>query len=346
MERTVAKVSGATLGYIVGNIPGAYYGYKLGGMAPMYRKRKSNFGGRKSYKKPKGNWKVSGSSSRRKSNIVTTQKDYGTQYVKKRMPRYKKRAWKKFTNKVKAVNRKELGLKTVVYNESVTCFTDASIAQNAVAIHLFGVRGAGASNNRIGGNDLVRLFANDPSVAQGAGPSNPSIGKFLFSSAVLDVTLHNTGDTDMELDLYYGYHRKDVISGNMVGDDFLATSLELPINGGVPNTTLDIQQRGVTPFDLSTGLSQSGYHILKKQKMFLRSSQTSFFQYRDSKNHTLEWNRLKQCGYASKGLTYSIMAVFKPVTGSGTNSTLAIGATRKYSYCEQASTKDLSALNP
>ena len=220
----------------------------------------------------------------------------------------------------------------------------APAAQQATGIHLYGVRGGLSGGNGIGMQDVIRLFSNDPDVVQGVGPNNPLIGKLLFNSAVLDMTLHNTGPVDLEIDLYYGYHRKDVISGQMVSDDFVSPALESPINTG--NTTVDIFQRGATPFDCSTGLSQSGFHILRKQKMFLKSSQTSFLQYRDAKNHTIEWNRVKQCGYGARKLTYTVLIVFKCVAGSSENGQLTYGVTRKYAYNADAENVDCTALNP
>lgn len=343
MQRKIAQASGATLGYIVGNLPGAYIGYKAASMAPIYRKRRGSYGGRMSKRrKPMGlsNFKA----KRSNYNVTTTQKDFSTQYRKKSMPRRKKMAWKKFINKVKAATRKDLGLKTVVYN-STAVNSIGPTQQAATALHLYGVRGADTQYSQ-GAADLVRLFANDPSVQQGIGPSNPLIGKLLFGSATLDVTLHNTGASDLEVDIYYGYHTKDVISTQFVVDDLFGSSLELPINGGTPNTTLDIAQRGVTVFDLPTGLSQSGFHVVKKQKMFMKQTQTSFIQYRDARNHNVEWNRVKQCGYGGRKLTYTVLIVFKTVTGVTENGELSFGVTRKYSYCEDANTKDMSALNP
>lgn len=340
---TIGSASAATLGYIVGNLPGAYYGYKAYKMAPIRygkRRRSSTMSSRKKFRGlPK--FRVSG--KRSNYNVTTTQKDYSTQYRKKNMPRYKKKAWKTFNNKVKSVIRGELGLKTVVFNSVQTC-SSAVADQNAIAMHLYGISGSADNPNRIGALDVRKIFSNDPNVYQGIGPLNPEIGKLLFESAVLDVTLTNTGESVLEVDIYYGYHRKDCDSTDMVGGDLVDPTLELPINGG--NTTLDIQKRGVTVFDLPTGLSQSGYHVLKKQKMLLRQTQSAFLQYRDPRNHTVEWNRIKQVGYAARKLTYTVLVVFKAVAGSTDAAVLSIGATRKFSYNANVKTTDESALNP
>lgn len=323
------------------SLGGAYIGHQAASMAGYYRKRRraGSYRGNKRRNTMVAN-KIRG---RGGYSTVTTQKDFALQYRRKNQPKGKKIRWKKFSNKVKAVIRKELGNKTVLYNDSYNLAV-APAAQQATGLHLYGVRGGASGGNGIGMQDLVRLFGNDPDVVQGAGGNNPYVGKLLFNSAVLDVTLHNTGIVDLEVDIYYGYHRKDVISGQMVSDDFVAPVLEVPIKAG--NVTIDILQRGATPFDCSTGLSQSGFHILRKQKMFIKYGQTAFLQYRDPRNHTVEWNMIKQCGYGAKKLTYTVLVVFKCVAGSTDNGELTYGVTRKYSYNVNEDNVDQSAINP
>lgn len=344
---TLGSLAGTTLGWIIGNTDGAWIGEEIGRKAAMAYIRK-----RKTYRRPtRGPMKRRRMSAPRKprasTNITTLQKDYTTQYVKRRMPRYKRIAWKKFSNKVKAVNIKNKGLKTVIYNESATCAVTQT-AQQGVGLHLYGVRGSSTTANSVGGRDLLKLFTNDPTVVQGAGGSNPKVGKLIFNSGSIDVTLHNTGIPNLEVDVYYGYHTKDVVEGQMV-TNFIDPTIGVPINSGVPNQTLSILQRGVTPFDLSSGLSASGFHILKKQKMFLRSTYTSFLQFRDPRNHTIDWQKVSYAGYAAKNLTYSIFVVFKTVadpTITEVNGQITFGVTRKYSYIEDDDSVDASALNP
>lgn len=333
----LAQASGATLGYIVNNIPGAVTGYQLADMAyrARYRGRRSRrYSKKRMYKKSSGI-----------SNTVTAQRDFNTQYKKRRMGRGKKIRWKKFVNKVQAVLNKDLGLKSVVFNDNLTANTSSTTDQQCLSFSLYGNRGTSAGNT-LGANDLVRMFSNEPLVSQGIGPLNPKIGKLLFGSAVLDMTINNIGQNAAEVDIYFGYHTKDVTSYNIV-EDFKDITLEQPINSTIPNVTLDILQRGVTPFDLPTGLSQSGFHILKKQKLLIQPGQQSFIQHRDPRNHMVEWTRCKLTGYAIKKLTFTVLLVFKPVVGfSEGNARLAVGCTRKYSYTANENITDESALNP
>lgn len=348
---TFGAASGATLGYILNNLPGAYIGYKTGkyfgrrrknSMAPFKRRRMQQGGAQKRRRTgQKSNYR------RPSNNVTTIQYDVTSQYRKKRMPRRKKRQWIKFVKKVGAVNRLESGLKTVVFNNSETS-SYAATAQGMIGIHLYGVRGAGDSSSGIGRNDLNRIFSNDPSILQAPPPVvfTPRIGKLVFTSAVLDVTLRNIGDFDSEIDIYYGYHMKNDTGTNLLDAFGGGGATDLPISTG--DTPLGILQRGVTPFDLSAALSQSGFHIIRKQKMILVPGKSAFIQHRDPKNHILEWNKLNQAGYAQKKLTYSVMIVHKTTTGTGSValSNIAYGVTRKYSYQEIAENKDSSALNP
>lgn len=337
VRQRIAQASGATLGYITGNLPGAYIGYNLADMA--YRRRYGRRPMRKMYRKKNYGAKKS------ISNTVTAQRDFNTQYRKRYMGKRKKIQWKKFINKVNAVLTKDLGLKTVVFNDNVTANTSGATDQQALSFNLYGIRGSSAGNT-LGANDLVRIFSNDPFVEQSAGPLNPKIGKLMFASAVIDMTINNIGTNAVELDLYFGFHRKDVVNTNLIAD-LTQASLEEPINNGIPNTTLDITLRGVTPFDLPTGISQSGFSILKKQKLLLQPNQQSFVQHRDPRNHVVEWNNIKLTGYAARKLTFTVLAVYKPVVGfTQGNANLAFGVTRKYSYHTNISNVDESALNP
>jgi len=304
--------------------------------------RRNTYSSRNNYRRPKYRNRKPKQSV---SNTVTAQRDFNTQYRKKYMGRGKKRQWMKFVKKVNAVVNKDLGLRTVVFNDNITANTSGVTDQQALGFHLYGNRGASLGNT-LGANDLIRVFSNDPDIDQSVGPLNPRIGKLMFGSAVIDMTINNVGQTDVELDLYFGFHRKDVTNTNLIADLTDAT-LEEPINNLIPNTSLDILKRGVTPFDLPTGISQSGFSILKKQKVLLKVGQQTFIQHRDPRNHVIEWNNIKLTGYAVRKLTFSILAVYKPIVGfTEGNANLAFGVTRKYSYTANVSNLDVSALNP
>lgn len=342
---TLGAASAATLGFIAGDLPGAYLGYKAyrgyRAMPPIKRKFYS--------RRPTGVKKFRGLprfNVRQKNSITTQQHDYSNQYRKRVMPRRKKRIWKKFVKKVQAVGFSERGLKTVVFNGTQTS-TAVATAQTFFCAHLYGVYGDTDTSFGIGRQDLVRLYSNDPSVQQNVGPTNPKLGKLMFGSAVLDITIRNIGEYDSEVDVYYCTHVKNNINSNMsaLGGN---AEVDLPINGGVPNTTLSLTTRGCTVFDLPAAISVTGLHILRKQKILMTPGRSVFLQQRDAKNRSLDWSYLRQSGCANRKLTQTIIVVHKTSTGAPAEaqSILSFGVTRKYAYQEIANTKDMTALNP
>lgn len=285
-------------------------------------------------------------------SIITRQHDYGKQYRFKKMPYRKKKAWRKFTKKVVAVQLKQAGLRTVLFN-SKGSLSNGPGYQEVVCLSLYGIAGTIDGNRTFGFNDMYRVFKNDPDIVQtGAAPGNvPKSGKLQFGSAVLDVTLRNlSADIEMEMDLYYGWFRKD-------DDATLAKANTNPqykydnapadlIAPG--NTPTNIGERGATLFDKPAGISATGYHITKKVKMILAPGQSTFIQHRDAKNYMVDWTNVQDCGYAKKGLTFGIWVVFKPSVTASTDAvaTLGVGATRKYSYAVVEDNLDRIAVNP
>lgn len=292
---------------------------------------------------------------RRQNNSITTiQKDYSTQYVRKSMPRRRKRVWKKFVKKVTAVQLGNAATKTVVYNDKLVQ-TSTPGNQGFCSVALYGVNGAPDGNNAIGYQDMLKLFDNDPDIKQQAvsGVNFPSGGKLHFNTAVIDLTLRNLGEIDQEVDVYYGYHIKNANNVNILGQisdslyqSFVNTTSD-PIVPG--NTSIGLGLRGTTPFDCSSVLSESGFHVLKKQKLVITPGKSVFLQHRDQKNRVMEMDNLLGIGYAMKNVTYEILFVHKPSVSSANDelSTLGVGVTRKYGYSVLAKTNQpVSAFDP
>lgn len=362
MENIVAPVAGATLGYIYNNLRGARDGYILGSMAPITRRKKAAQTIQRAWRnyksRQKMNRRVSFSSTRSSvmpNNVVTRQHDFQGQYRYKRMPRYKRRSWGKFVKKVAAVQLKQAGLKTVVFNSRSTVSTTPGY-QNVFCLGLYGVNGTidGGNANRVHGwNDIYRIFKNDPDIVQsGVSPGNiPVSGKLQFGSGVLDFTLRNLdAGIEAEVDIYYGYFYKDDDAAQAKADTNPIRRYEYAtadvIRAG--NSATNISERGNTLFDKPAGISECGYHITKKVKMLLAPGQSTFIQHRDPKNHMIDWTNVKDVGYAKRKLTFGIWIVFKPsVTASDDAvSTLSIGVTRKYSYALVEDNVDRIAYNP
>ena len=370
MENIVGSASAATLGYIWNNIPGAVYGYNAyqayrasKAMPAVRRGRRTR--PNKSYRRPTGSsWRILPRPPARMrkpaamNTIVTRQSDHKGQYVRKRMPAYKKRPWKKFVKKITAVQLSNAATKTVVYNDKIV--SDSTPGNQAfMSFCLYGINGADDDGTlACGYRDMLKLFDNEPDVKQEAvgAPAvfYPSNGKIHFNTGVLDFTIRNlSSDVDAEVDVYYGYHYKDANITNIFGQNtqtlaysFLNVTTD-PIKTG--NTPIELTQRGTTPFDCSSVLSESGFKILKKQKLQISPSGSVFIQHRDSKNHILNQDDLSNIGYAKKKLTYEVLIVHKPsiTISDETVSTIGVGITRKYGYSVLApSNQAVSASNP
>lgn len=370
MQNIVAPIAGATLGYIYNNLRGARDGFILGKMAPIRYGRKRTFRAGpyptprsvriRSYKSLSGSRTSTGSGMRSllgaaSNTVVTRQHDFQGQYRYKRMPRYKRRRWVRFMKKVAAVQLKQAGLKTVVFNSRSTVSTAPGF-QNVFCLGLYGVNGTvdGGNGFRVHGwNDIYRIFKNDPDIVQsGAVPGNvPVSGKLQFGSGVLDFTLRNLDPgIEAEVDIYYGYFYKDDDAAQAKADTNPIRRYEFAtadvIRAG--NSATNISERGNTLFDKPAGISECGYHVTKKVKMLLAPGQSTFIQHRDPKNHMIDWTNVKDVGYAKRKLTFGIWIVFKPsVTASDDAvSTLSVGVTRKYSYAIVEDNVDRIAYNP
>jgi len=273
---------------------------------------------------------------------VTTQYDRKTIYVKKRMPYKKKMAWRKFSRKVNAVLEKQMGTRTVVFNNAC----QASNALNQQATLTIGFYCTGGLNdaplaNYCGLRDLYTLADNDPV---------NRTGKLKFKSGVLDVTFQASGDNVVgtELDVYeFVFNGKEAPFSN-VNDIFgQAAAITAPISGG--GNSLSIVDRGVTPFDLPEAFSIGHFSIKKKTKYLLSPGNTATYQIRDPRMKV--WNKedvLDDNGtFASskKGATV-LYAIFKPVVYPGFSVTLNAGVTRKYSYFINESSADLDQRFP
>lgn len=289
-----------------------------------------------------------------RDNVTTGQFDYRTQYVKKKMPYRKKKRWVRQVKINRALDLKNQGLKTVVFNDSILRTTAGTQGQNLLNFCLYGVKGnADSPFVRAGYRDLYRIFKNEPSISKST-VGEPKGGKIFFGSAILDVTLRNTGGVDVEVDVYYGYHYKNPSGqvGDLV-DGYLDDSAPLIAPG---NTIMTITNRGVTPFDLTEQTANQRFTIRKKQKFYLPVGKSVFIQHRDAKNRIMDWENLAEypenttgyAQYAKPWTTYDVLVVFKKVVGTGDADAyqLTAGVTRKYSYSILSQNTDAQALGP
>lgn len=286
---------------------------------------------------------------RSSENGVTAQYDKVTQYTKKYMPKRKKRAWKKFSKKVNAVLDKSLGTRTVVFNQGMT-MTDIPGLQCFGAATLYGHCGRDDSID-VGFRDIFRICNRDSDImTNGTDGSNPS--KIIFTSAVIDFTIRNAGQSPIELDMY----EIEVRTDNTKEANFNSSQSEAFVHtNSIPGATagLGITVRGVTLFDVPNLISQDKLKIFRKKKFFLPPGNTCTHQYRDPRNHYYNANQInifdqtEEGSYALRKMTKMFVFIGKNIVGTDTvNTNVDVGVTRKYSYIINQSSKALDSLNP
>lgn len=278
---------------------------------------------------------------------ITNQHDRRFIYAKKRMPRGRRRAWKRFIRKVNAVDERDLGSQTVVMNNFVNSSTTDPDDQIAGGVALYPYQSGSAHMN-----DLTRMstYFNTSNPTAAADDYLNSTAKVIFKSAVLDVTVRNGSDNGaevekdipLEVDVYEITIRKgqddSVAAYATINDYFTQGSTDtLAIGGTAAGAAgdLTISRRGVTPWDLPSALSMYGIKIWKKTKFFLGSGQTFTYQMRDPKRHVITLGKMargQECNY--NGLTKHVLFLAKAVpgvtVGASDRARLDIGVTRKY----------------
>lgn len=265
-------------------------------------------------------------------NGVTSQYDKTLVYRKKRMPRRKRKSWKKFVKKVRRAMEKDFGKTSVVFNHLQNGVTGGIVApasdQGRSECHLYGFQGtidtSGVSDGISGARDINVICSNDTRI----GPST----KVKFCSAVLDATFRVT-QAACELDIYEIEYNKDTNCDDII--TMLTTGFTAQQITGYPNT-LAITNRGTTIFDCPSGISQFGIKILKKTKYFLPEGNTCTYQMRDPKTHIFDANydntSLTTTGVALKKMTRSLFYIWKALPAVTLVPLLSVGVTRKYSY--------------
>ena len=318
---------------------GARSAYQLG----QYLARRTRMNSGRSYTQTK--------TKKRKSSGkgVTFQHDRQLIYQKRRMPYRKKKKWIAFKQKVNAISEKELGTQTVVFNRRKEF--------NYVNMNNHGLFTLALYPNTSGEtwlNDIRYLHqmdnTNDPTSIDGTTVDETT--KYMFQSAVLDVTMRNTSfsaegldrDCSLEVDIYEMTMSRKAVKGTTqitdlkdVFSDGYTDTKDIK-NTGVSVVTAGItpEKRGVTPFDCPQALAKYRIKILKKTKLFISNGQTSTYQMRDPTRHVVTRARLGETpGVNMPGMTKFLYITFKAVPGidvPATTPQLDTGITRKYMY--------------
>lgn len=283
---------------------------------------------------------------------VTTQHDARTVYVKRRMPRSRRRRWRSFVNRVNAVSEKDLGTQQVVFNRIIQPQNTNPLQQCLQDLSLYSLKSGSFSYH----NDLNQIAqylstaADTPSTGLQIEPST----KILFQSAVLDITIRNTClnngvlDTSirMEVDVYECYCNHPAEETGATYTNFIGLFQTNIANtktlGGGAVSKIDIFNRGCTPFDTSYSLSRFGIKILKKTKYQISGGDQITYQMRDPRRYSIPFREMQnQDGCILPRRTKFILIVARAAPGTvvgpvGTpnviQETLSIGCTRKYTF--------------
>lgn len=329
MRRRVAQVSGAVLGYALGDIPGAVAGYYAGSrMARRTGNKKSvAFDG------------------------TTLQRDDKVSYVKKRMPRRKKKAWKKFVKKVVAVEVKDRGLQVAKFNQNG--FSSAAVPALGQIFKAFHLYGAGSTAAEPGVRDIWHL-AKDVEAAGvdwikvTGGYNNPKIANdnmkvpVRMQSAILDLYLKNTGSVTVVLDIYHLWY-KGKTNAPSFGDGYNWVQAQEVIrqegntSANTANGQIDLTTRGATLFDEPNLVSYLGCTVKSIRQVQLTPGGVHTMQIRDPKNYNIDlFKYVPQSGveytpFVDTKLTETYLVVAKNLDPSEAGSILMY-ADRTYRY--------------
>lgn len=293
-------------------------------------------------------------------SALTIQHDYRQTYKKRNMPKYKRKAWKKFSRKVLAVANKDRGLVTVLYNKRITSATVANTEQAVIACHLYGHSGS-IGSAETGQKDLQTIVNNNEELRGWVGTSSPNgimvkqdrttknaVEKIMFESAIIDFTLYNPTSGTLEVDVYTIVYNKfnvnsesEMLPSFTSGDinDVLPMQYDEAVSSKFSN--INIRSRGATPFELGHVISRHGIKIIRKEKFYISSGQSINKQYRDAKNRYFDPrglagaddSTLSTTTYRYKDYTKTFLIVAKNVNPAAENSpVIEAGVTRTYKY--------------
>lgn len=281
---------------------------------------------------------------------VTNHYDARQVYRKKRMPRGRRRRWKKFSRKVSFVAQKSWGTQQLVFNNSAVFSNTTAGNQLTGDFGLYGLRSSASAFN-----DL-KAIGDAFNAAIGTGGTglivDPST-KIYFHSGILDVTIRNTstfqtggvqspaGEARLELDIYEISMRHTAEeTGNTYNTlrDIFDTNESQTLAIGGALSEISRVKRGCCPFDYSYALSRFGVKIWKKTKYTLSNNDQMTYQIRDPKTHVTENRELvNQDGFNKPGWTKIVYFVGKLAPGLTIGSTdgtyqerVTVGLTRKY----------------
>lgn len=243
-------------------------------------------------------------------SAVSFQNDMALRYQRKRMPRRRRRAWKRFGRKVKHVMLQMQPLRMYVSDNLGSRTTWSADAQAIFGATLLGTQ---ITNN----DEVLQVFKDAYSTATAAASTSYSI---YIKSACLDVQLTN-GDATYPcyLDVYYLRPRKPWESADQIGSVFTNSYGEMQTI--TANTATN---PAVTAFQ--NPIFCSYFKITKKVEHLLAPGQTRSLQVRLPMNQYVQGKRLvNEPMMLKNGIALLFMSRGVPQTDGATGAQLAGG---------------------
>ncbi|AFR11830.2 capsid [Niminivirus] len=231
--------------------------------------------------------------STRETAPLTYDNDFKTDYRYKRMPKRRRRRWKRFTKKVNAVINRSQGLKKVLYSDIVRLSSNVSqCAYHSAMLYTPDARvtDLSADLGMIFRDILGAVAYNDIQNILVQGDVDK---KIRFESANMDVSWRNVGANPVIIDLYYVRCRKTFgltgadADNNTQGIFSLGFVKQGVIVDEEDGNTVGSNRQfaltvGSTPFQSS--LFCQTYRILSKKRITIAPGNTVSMTLKDSRN--------------------------------------------------------------
>lgn len=308
------------------------------------------YAGRKAYARVKG-------SSTRETAPLTYDNDFKTDYRYKRMPKRRRRRWKKFVKRVNAVVNRNQGLKKLLFQDIQRLTTPVNQCNYHSAMLYTPdarVNDLSADIGTIFRNILGDVNYNDINTVTTQGDVDK---KIRFESANMDVSWRNVGSNPVIIDLYYVRARKTfgLLSADtfnnaqgIYANGFIKQGLIIDEEDGTSVGTnksfgIDI---GTTPFQSS--LFCQTYKVLSKKRITIAPGNTVTMTLKDSRNKVVNAveTRARIC---MRGLTHGYFFQTYGVPGidgvpvQATTSDIVFTCQKRYAFYLPVSGKDQTA---
>lgn len=305
----------------------------------MYRRRRYRGRGRYGRRKPRG------------SMVSTEQRDTSMRYIKSRMPRYKRRQWKSFTNKFTAALLRTQPLQSAVYNDFQLVKSGTLAAPGTAVAHLPAIFSCAlycinAAPFTDGGATPTYRYSEtadgelrDVFSSAYGGLTALDSQKLMFRTAVMDITIANNGTANLDmvfLDCYKVINKYDNNTNTLIRTDFQTNLTEQDTSG----LSLAWPNLAITPFQNPNFCRR--WKILSKRTIVIQPNDTVQLQLRDPKNRWISGKIMNiTTGYYPRvGYGYLFIArgspnatlPTNPLQGSSRPVSLTVTVNKTYQY--------------